>query len=119
MQRLAIAAAIAALTVSAASAAPTPAPAKAPEASIPFVNYGGIRDWQAVDAETLYVQDSRRNWYRATLFAPCIDLRFAHAIGFETRGLDRFDRFSTLRVGDQRCHVRSVVRSEGPPPRKS
>jgi hypothetical protein len=97
----------------AAQAAPrAPLP---PQASIPFVNHNGIRDWHAADSRTLYVQDQRRQWYRATLFAPCFDLPFAQAIGFETRGIDTFDRFSTIRVRGERCSVSSLEKSEAPP----
>jgi opacity protein-like surface antigen len=109
MKSIAFAALLAALPMASAFAAPS-----VPQASIPFVNHGGIRDWRAADHDTLYVQDQRRNWYRAELFAPCLDLPFAHAIGFETRGIDRFDRFSSIRVRGQRCAVQSLVRSEPP-----
>ncbi|TAJ70880.1 MAG: hypothetical protein EPO51_17165 [Phenylobacterium sp.] len=88
-----------------------------PQASIPFVNHDGIRDWHAADSRTLYVQDNRRQWYRATLFAPCFELPFVQTIGFETRGIDTFDRFSTIRVRGERCAVSSVERSDAPPPK--
>ncbi len=113
------AAALAALSLSVTgpSAQAAAAPQAAAQASIPFVNHNGIRDWRAIDSRTLYVQDRRRQWYRATLFAPCFDLPFAQAIGFETRGPDRLDRFSTLRVRGDRCALSSLEKSE-PPPRQ-
>lgn len=104
--------AAAAPAAQAATTAPLP-----PQASIPFVNHQGIRDWRAADSRTLYVQDRGRRWYRATLFAPCYELPFAQAIGFETRGVDRFDRFSAIRVRGERCTVSSLEAS-GPPPAK-
>ncbi len=108
-------AALAAVTLgTAAHAAPPKAPAE-PQASIPFVNHNGIRDWQATDSSTLFVQDSQRRWYRASLFSPCFDLPFAMAIGFETRGIDSFDRFSSIRVGRDSCQVSSLTPSDGPP----
>lgn len=87
------------------------------EASIPFVSFGSIRDWRAVDRDTLYIQDVHRNWYRAELLTSCHDLNFAHAIGFDARGTDRFDKFSSVVVRGQRCPVRSLVAS-APPPKK-
>jgi hypothetical protein len=90
--------------------------AAAKEASIPFANMGGLRDWKAVDDETLYVQDVRRNWYLAKLLAPCTDLTFATTIGFETKGVNQLDRFGAVIVRGQRCPLRSFVAS-GPPPR--
>ena len=113
---LLLAAALAALPAAQAMAAPAHAPAPA-QASIAFVNHGGIRDWRAVGSDTLFVQDRSRNWYRADLMGPCLDLPFAQTIGFETRGIDTFDRFSTVRVRGQRCAVQSLVRSDAPPPK--
>lgn len=100
---------------------PNPAHAAAPqprEASIPFVSNGGIRDWHAADRDTLYVEDSHRHWYRAELMGPCHDLPFAQAIGFEGRGTDSFDRFSSVVVRGQRCAVQSLTAS-APPPAKA
>lgn len=93
------------------------AAAAAAETSIPFANMGGIRDWSAVDDTTLYVQDSSRNWYLAKLLAPCTDLTFATTIGFETKGVNRLDKFAAVIVSGQRCPLSSFVAS-GPPPRK-
>lgn len=87
------------------------------ETSIPFVNKGGVRDWQAIDDSTLYVQDLRRSWYLVKLATPCTDLAFATNIGFETKGVDTLDRFGTVIAGGQRCPISSFVGS-GPPPAK-
>jgi hypothetical protein len=94
---------------------PTPAPQ---EASIAFADHGSIQTWQADSDQAVYVQGDNHQWYHATLMGPCLDLRFAEAIGFETRGTGNFDRFSTLIVRGQRCQVQSVVKS-APPPRKN
>ena len=92
--------------------------AKPAETSIPFVDMGGIRDWQAIDDTSLYVQDSRRSWYLAKLLAPCTDLTFATTIGFETKGVNRLDRFGAVVVNGQRCALSSFIAS-GPPPVKN
>ncbi len=110
MRSAIIAALLATATVTAVQAAPE----KLPEVSIPFVNHHGIYDWRATDDHTLYVQDAHRTWYRASLFGPCIDLPYSHDIGFETKGLDSFDRFSTIIVRGQRCAVSSLVKSDPP-----
>lgn len=110
------------LTPALATAAPAPATAAtataAQEASIPFPNSGSIRTWEATDRDTLYIQGPGRQWYRATLLAPCLDLPFTEAIGFETRGTSTFDRFSSIVVRGQRCPLSSLVKSD-PPPRKT
>ncbi|HEU4967766.1 DUF6491 family protein [Sphingomonas sp.] len=110
------------LIIAAALIAAAPALAQTdkaePQASIPFVNHGGVRDFDVVDNDTLYIEDQHRHWYRAELMGYCPDLGFARAIGFETRGPDTLDRFSTLIVRGQRCPVKSLVES-GPPPKKA
>lgn len=89
-----------------------------PQASIPFVNMGSIRDWRADGNSALYIQDLQRRWYHATLMGPCADLPFANAIGIETRGVDTLDRFGTIFVHHQRCAIQSFVAS-APPPKKA
>jgi hypothetical protein len=89
-----------------------------PQASIPFVNHGGVRNFEAVDSDTLYIEDQHRHWYRAELMGYCPDLGFAQTIGFETRGPDTLDRYGTLIVRGQRCLLKSLVES-GPPPKKA
>ena len=100
-----------ALPVAAAAASE---PKHAEEVSIPFPETG-IRSWHATDDRTLYVIDNRRRWYRVELMRPCVGLPYAYAIGFDTRGMRRIDRFSAITHEGQRCPVRSVVRSDGPP----
>jgi len=110
----------AAVTAPAASPAPNPAAAAdtaAPkEASIPFANHGGIYNWGVVDNRTLLIQGRNRKWYKATLFAPCIDLPFAQTIGFKTNASGSFDKFSSIVVRRRRCSLTSLV--EIPPPVK-
>jgi hypothetical protein len=111
-------AAIFALTPALATAAPAPtatATATAAEAAIPFPDSNTIRNWQATARDTLYIEGPRRQWYRATLMSPCLDLPFTETIGFETRGTPTFDRFSSIVVRGQRCPLTSLVRSSPPP----
>jgi hypothetical protein len=89
-----------------------------PQASIPFVQYNGIRDWKADHTRGLWIQDSRRDWYYAKLMGPCFGLDFATRIAFDARPGGTFDRFSSIIVPREgRCIVQSIVASE-PPPRK-
>ena len=109
------------LTMIASAALLAVAPASAEfrpiEMSIPFVSHGGIRDWRAIDRDTLYVQDVHGYWYRAELMTSCFDLPFTETIGFAAGGTDRFDRFSSVIVRGQLCPLKSFVAS-GPPPKK-
>jgi hypothetical protein len=88
----------------------------APEASIPFVRHGGIRNWEADRNRGVWIQDIHRNWYYATLIAPCFGLDFATSLGFDAGPTGDFDRFSAIVVPREgRCPVRSFVASDGPP----
>ena len=68
--------------------AATPGIAKAPDrdyASIPFVGFGGIRNWTATDDDTGYLQASNNQWYEAELAGPCMGLPLAFvAVTFAT-----------------------------------
>ena len=100
------------LTASAAETLPVSHP---PDASIPFANHGGIYNWQADRDRGLWVQDIHRNWYYAKLMGPCWGLDFAEGIGFDTRPVGTFDRFSAVIVPrGGRCVVQSFTRSVGP-----
>jgi hypothetical protein len=85
------------------------------EVSIPFANHGGIRDWRSDGDRTIYLQDSGRHWYKATLMNRAIDLPFTEAIGFDTGPIDRFDHFSSVIIHGQRYAVQSFVPVSGPP----
>ena len=87
------------------------------EARIPFAGLR-LRNFRAEGRDVVYVQDQRRNWYRAKLFGPCSDLPFAHAIGIDTRGSSSFDRFSAIIVRGERCQLKSLTHSGEPPKRK-
>jgi hypothetical protein len=89
-------------------------PAALPEASIPFANHGGIYNWQVVDDRTVLIQGLDRQWYKATLFSPCIDLPFAQRLGFESNPDGSFDKFSVITDRDQRCPLVSLVKTAAP-----
>ena len=112
-----ILAALSAAVLAAPAAAQAPRADQAEEVRIPFVRFGGIRDFRAEGRDLLYLQDRSRNWYRAELMGPCIGLPWARAIGVETRGTSSFDRFSMLIVEGERCLISSLTRVAGPPPR--
>ena len=115
MSKFVIACAAAAVAIAGSA---TAAPIKPAEARIPFVNHGGIYNWEAIDRQTLYIQDAHRKWYRASLMNDCLELNFANVIGFEAGGTDTLDRFSSIVVRGQRCPITSLIAS-GPPPKKA
>lgn len=95
--------------------APSESPPAEKQASIPFVNFGSVRDWSADGSDALYVQDVRRQWYHVRLMGPCMDLSFTETIGIETRGPDTLDKFGSVIVRGQRCAIQSMVKSAAPP----
>ena len=121
MNKLVIAlAAGAVLAVPAASKPRTPPPITGEETHIPFVNLrGGIRSFHADDSDTVYLQDRRRDWYRAEVAGTCINLPWARAIGIDSRFGSTFQRGSRLIVEGDSCIVTSLVRSEKPVRRAS
>lgn len=79
-------------------------------ASIPFVNLGGVRDWQVESSRALLVESANGRWYRATLMGPCPELRFHNALGFVTDSTHQLDRFSSVIAGGERCWFKSFER---------
>lgn len=105
------------LVLAGALAAPALAapPAERSEASIPFANHPrAIRNFEAPNDEIVYLQDRQRRWYRADL-GHCFGLKWAHSIGYDTRGGVNLDSFGAILVDGQRCPIVSLTRSEGPP----
>ena len=107
------------LIAAALASAAGPASPGPQEARIPFVGFRTIRTFHPVDDNTLYLQDVRRNWYRATLVGPCFNLMHAVRIGVDTRYTgDTLDNTSSFLVDGQRCPIHSLVRSDPPPSRR-
>ncbi len=99
--------------------AATPSPAKPDrQATIPFVNLGGIQDWRADGTKGLWIEDAHRQWYHATLMSPAFDLPFVEHLGFDTGPIATLDRFSSIVVHGQSYPLVSLVKSDPPPPRR-
>lgn len=71
-------------------------------ASIPFADTVGIWDWRSDGDQTVYLQDSRRQWYRAELFGPAPELPFVEFIGIDAGPTGTLDKFGA-EIG--RAHV--------------
>ena len=113
---LAAAALAAAAVAGSAEPAPKAATAKPQEASIPFANEGGIRDWQADGDRGIWVQDNHRRWYYGRFMAPCTGLQFVYAVRFKTGPAGELDRFGAVRARDTgNCTFASFTASDGPP----
>ena len=98
--------------------AQTAAPDTGKPASIPFIRFNAIQDFEADNDKGVYLQDQQRRWYYASLIGPCTALPFATKIGVDTRFAgDTLDSTGTLLVDGDRCKIDRLVAS-GPPPKK-
>ena len=121
MKNLALSLAAVLLPLSAAAAANEPATetrALGIESSIAFPSDSSIRNWQADRERGIWIQGRGNDWYYGTFAGLCRDLDFAQAIGFETRGAGRLDKFASIIVRGERCQLVSFVSSAPPPSKK-
>ena len=88
------------------------------ETEIPYANRDGIVEWEVAGDDLLYVHALTGGWYRVRTLGRCNRLKTAVALGFETSPMGQLDRHSAIRAGGHRCPIVSVVRADGPPPKK-
>jgi hypothetical protein len=88
---------------------------EAQQASIPFADLGGIRNFRpGPDRNTLLLEGQNRRWYLATFFGSCTEARYAETIGVMTNHAGSVDRFSGIIVEGRRCPFRSLVEVPDP-----
>lgn len=87
------------------------------EASIAYADSGGVSNWAAQGDQTVYFQDRHRQWYRATLNAPALDLPSAFTIGIDAGPMGRLDKWGGIYVGGRRYSFQSFEKVDGPPER--
>ena len=85
------------------------------EASIPFADSVGIRDFRPDGDKALWIQGQDRQWYRAELMSKCWGLDYALKVGFVTRGVGSLDKFSQIVVDGAKCPITSLKTSAPPP----
>jgi hypothetical protein len=104
--------------IAAGAQAQTAAPETGKPASIPFIRFNAIEDFEADGDKGVFLQDQQRRWYYASVVGPCTSLPFAVKIGVDTRFAgDTLDSTGTLLVDGDRCKIDKLVTS-GPPPKK-
>lgn len=98
--------------------AQTATPDAGKPATIPFIRFNSIQDFEADGDKGVYLQDQQRRWYYASVIGPCTGLPFAVKIGVDTRFAgDTLDSTGTLLVDGDRCKIDKLVTS-GPPPKR-
>jgi hypothetical protein len=101
----------------AAAAGPEPA-TKSPEASIPFANQGGIRDWRADGSRGMWLETNGGHWYYASFSSQCTALPVASDVRFVAEPSGVLSRWSSIRLEhNERCFFRTLQRSDRPPRR--
>lgn len=85
------------------------------ETGISFPSDSTLRDYQADGDRGIWIQDRRRDWYYGEFLGTCPSLNFARAIGVETRGSARLDKYATILVRGDSCALKSFVTSAPPP----
>jgi len=107
---------ILAIVLAAAVAGAAP-PAPGAETVIPFVNSGGVLDWQAAGDRSLYVRGYNGRWYLVRTMNVCPHLRDAVTLGFRASGIDQLDRHGAIIAEGEHCPVDSVIAAAPPPSR--
>lgn len=85
---------------------------------IAFPNRGGVRDWRAIDSDTIYFQDRRKQWYKASLSRPAHDLPYTLFVGIDESGGGRLDKWSSIYVRGERYMLSSFEKIDGQPPKR-
>ncbi len=101
----------------AAGCATTPSPNEPPPgpgAVVHFADLGGIRNWRADGNDAILIEGRRGQWYRATFFSPCPEVRFATTIAFVTDATGSLDKFSSIIARGDRCYFRDLERVAPP-----
>ncbi|HWK34872.1 DUF6491 family protein [Sphingomonas sp.] len=116
MNRTLIALAALAASVVPAAAQEQPAPPTGAQASIPFVQFGNIWNFEADGDRGIYLQNRARQWYYAEFNGPCINLPTAIRLTVSTRFAgDRLDSTGRIYVDGEPCWIASLVKSDAPP----
>jgi len=95
-------------------AAPLGAAEPAPEASIPFANSGGVRDWVVENDRNLLLQDRQGQWYRARLLSPAPSLAYSSSLRFATGPSGTLEKLDSVIVRGQKFPIVSLTRIDPP-----
>jgi hypothetical protein len=96
-----------------------PLVAKSSEASIPFANHGGIRDWRADGSKGMWIEAASGHWFYASFSSQCTTLPFAIGVNFVPEPSGVLSRWSSIRLAhDERCFFRTLQPSDAPPKKR-
>lgn len=82
--------------------------------AIHFADLGGIKNWRPDSGDSLLVEGRNSQWYRATFWGPCHELKFHESIAFVTSSGGDLDKFGSILVGGERCWFRTFRKVDKP-----
>jgi hypothetical protein len=96
--------------------AATVPPAGFSEASIPFADHNGVRDWRADGSKGMWILAANGGWYYASFSSQCTTLPVVIGISFVPDWNGALSRWSSIRLDhNDRCFFRSLQPSDAPP----
>jgi hypothetical protein len=93
-------------------AAPAPATPAAP--ALQFKDIGKITSWQPGGDFVMYVQTDKGNWYKVSLYEPCMRLFPGKDPTFATETDEQMNRASSVMIARHKCQVTSITPSAAP-----
>jgi hypothetical protein len=86
------------------------------EASIPYANHNGVRDWRADGSKGMWILAANGRWYYASFSSECTTLPVVLEISFVPDRSGTLSRWSSIRLDhNDRCFFRSLQPSHAPP----
>jgi hypothetical protein len=83
-----------------------------------FADMNGVKDWRPTKGpdgeDAILIEGRNGNWYRATFFAACPEVKFAPAVSFVTDTLGNLDEFTSIMVEGRRCDFKTFERTGDP-----
>jgi len=99
-----------------AGSAATVPPTGFSQASIPFTNLNGVRDWRADGSKGMWILAANGGWYYASFSSQCTTLPVVAGISFVPDLSGTLSRWSSIRLDhNDRCFFRSLQASDAPP----
>lgn len=89
------------------------------QTAIHFADIGNVWNWQAHNANEMYIQSNNKKWYRATFWSPCYELPYAISVAFVTEPNGDLNSFSSVLVRGERCWFKTFERAPHGPSGKA
>jgi hypothetical protein len=85
-----------------------------PRTVMNFADFGGVKNWKAAPDDTLLIEGRKGDWYRASFWGPCHNLKFTETIAFVTEPTGELDKYSSILADGERCWFRTFEQVSPP-----